>query len=258
MAYKTHSLIFLVALFAVGGTLFYLHHRPTHLPDGPMGTIGVNVKTTHAGVREAFTHVNSTVKKIITEELERIAPGCPFDISALYKSSNRCPITVAYLGNQNDQRMTKIQTSLIDWHKKYPVERGTFELSESLTFLGSQNNIIVLLLNDNNDCLYTLHRSLESCLATLGHDWYIPWRTVGAFIPHITIGKINFDTLRTIATQNGHSANLIVSRITQRVHSEIFARFQLDHAHKTVECNTFTLFNPQRAIVALCSLSVPK
>lgn len=243
----------LCAVLVVTGLFFFFRTRSTPTT-GPLGYIGVTINAQHPGVHEAFSQVTRTIRAIISEELERIAPDCPFDISALYRDRKRCHTIVAYLGDQNAERMSVIQHAIIRKHRDEPCKRGSFELSESLAFFGPNADTVVLLLTDRDDCLLNLHTSLESCLTSVGRDYYIPWHTIGAYIPHITLGKLEFDKLRAIARQSGHSENLLVDRIIKRIRDELFAHFRLQHQSRTIECKNFTLFSPKREIVALCSL----
>lgn len=259
---RTSLLIFIFILVSWLSGILILDFYRTGQENAPelSGYIGVVINPQHDGVQYAQHWVNERLNDIISAEVTRALPHYTENIPTFYRSRTRCHTTLAYLKNNSSTQLATISSGLhLMLHNK-PFLQTPFYLSSHLQLSCgfrtsrndsiSQDDTIVMTLHDPHQFLHMLHPYVEATLAHVSNQThevlYTPWETIGEFVPHITISRIDFESLKKFVVEHNGDGEAVEYAIRQRVETELLPYFSIPDRLREVPGNSFTLFDGKR------------
>jgi hypothetical protein len=250
LSHRTSLLVFIFILVAWFSGILILDFYRTGSALQPTGYIGVVIDPQHPGVQYTQQWVNERTQTIIDEEIERALPQRNKETPTLYRNRSRCHTTLAYLRRTTSAELKAVADGLRQMLRNRPFLQTPFYLSSQLKLFGLEEDIIVMTLHDPNQVLHMLHPYIEATLAHVSNQQqtilYTPWETIGEFVPHITLAKIETDALKTFVAEQGGDAEAVAYTIRERIGIEVLPRFVIPDALREVPGNSFTLFDNMR------------
>lgn len=240
-------LFFLAAWFS-GILVLDFYRTGRTQQETPTGYIGIVIDPQHAGIQHTQEWVHERVESIIHAELARALPADTKPLPSFLHTRNHCHTTLAYLKKNSSSQLTAIAGGLRLMLEEKPFLQTPFYLSSQLTLFGLEEDTIVMTLHDPNQLLHMLHPYIEATLAHVSNQLhtvlYTPWETIGEFIPHITVTRIDFESLKELVVKHGGDGEAVEEAIREKVEATL-TRFVIPDTLREVPGNAFTLFDRQ-------------